>query len=278
MKILTTGGNGQLGWELQRYSEVTGYTREMLDITQPASIEKIFTLFQPDIVINAAAYTAVDKAETETDLAFKINRDGAENLAKACNRIDVPLVHISTDYIFDGKKSTPYTEDHMPYPLGVYGKSKWDGEERVRMHCPKHIILRVSGVFSQHGHNFVKTILRIAREREGFRIVADQIICPTPAADIATAILDMVKQPLKYGTYHYCSNEPTTWYDFTKAIVAYAGLKKEIQPITTADYPLPAQRPHYSVLDTHKMYAQYGIQTKSWRSGLSEVIKNVQAA
>jgi dTDP-4-dehydrorhamnose reductase len=278
--LLVTGGNGQLAWDLHQLAvdnavNLVAYPREILDITNPDSINTVFEQCQPDVVINTAAYTAVDKAEQEIEQAFRINRDGAASIAEACVAANIPLVHLSTDYIFDGQKSTAYCEDDLPNPLSVYGKSKWEGEVAIRERCPQHIILRVSGVFGQHGHNFVKTILRLARERDSLRIVADQTTCPTPATDIAAAILSLVKQPLKFGTYHYCSSESMTWYQFAKTIIAMAGLKTEVQPITTADYPLPAKRPPYSALDTHKIQTHYGIQPQSSKPGLLEVIKNV---
>ncbi len=278
--LLVTGGNGQLAWDLQQLAaeqsvNLVAYPREILDITSSDSIRTVFEQCQPDIVINTAAYTAVDKAEQEIEQAFRINRDGTARIAEACALANIPLIHISTDYIFDGQKNIAYLEDDLPNPLGVYGQSKWEGEVAVREHCPRHIILRVSGVFGRHGHNFVKTILRLARERDVLRIVADQTTCPTSAADIAAAILSLVKQPLQFGTYHYCSNEATTWYQFAKTIIEMAGLKTDVQPITTADYPLPAKRPPHSVLDTYKIQTHYDIQPHSWRTGLLEVIKNV---
>jgi dTDP-4-dehydrorhamnose reductase len=290
--LLITGGNGQLAWDLQRFVtdntiNLIACSRETLDITDPVLIQQAFKQFQPDMIINTAAYTAVDKAEQETELAFRINRDGAANLARACSDAQIPLIHLSTDYVFDGQKTTPYQENDQVNPLGIYGQSKWEGEEAVRQYCPQHIILRVSGVFGRHGHNFVKTILRVAGEREILRIVADQITCPTPAADIAATIIILAKQlyskqkekPL-FGTYHYCSNAPTTWHHFAETIIEMASSLyplqvKEIQPISTAEYPTAAKRPPYCVLDTQKIHTQFGIQPCSWRQELLEVIKHV---
>jgi dTDP-4-dehydrorhamnose reductase len=280
--LLITGGNGQVAWDLQQLAidktiKLVACSRAALDITNPASINQAFEQFRPDIVINTAAYTAVDKAEQETEQTFRINRDGAANLARACSTATVPLIHLSTDYIFDGKKTTLYQEDDQPAPLGVYGQSKWEGEEAVREHCPQHIILRVSGVFGRHGNNFVKTILRLAGERESLRIVADQTTCPTPAADIAETIIMLVKV-INYGlfgTYHYCSDEPTTWHHFAETIIKMAELKTEIQPISTAEYPTAAKRPPYCVLDTQKIRAQFGIQPRSWRKGLLDMINEI---
>ena len=289
--LLITGGSGQVAWDLKQFAadktiKLVACSRDELDITNPDSINQAFAQFKPDIIINTAAYTAVDKAEQETAPAFLVNRDGAANLARACSERVIPLVHLSTDYVFDGKKEKPYQENDKSVPLGVYGQSKWEGEEAVRENCPQHIILRVSGVFGRHGNNFVKTILRLAGERETLRVVADQTTCPTPAADIAETIIIIAKQLVHshdglWGTYHYCSNEPTTWHHFAETIIEMAKpfhtlQVKDIQPISTAEYPTAAQRPPYCVLNTQKIHTQFGIQPRSWRLGLLEVIKHVK--
>jgi dTDP-4-dehydrorhamnose reductase len=292
IKLLVTGGNGQLGWELAQRSsaqyEIHALTRAQLDITDRQQVAAIITELQPDIVINTAAYTAVDKAEQESEQAFAINHKGAEIIAEACAQANRPLLHLSTDYVFNGEQREPYHETDMISPINKYGASKWAGEIAVRGLWDQHIILRVSGVFSVHGHNFVKTILRLAQERETLRIVADQIICPTPAADIAETILVICKNIQHenssaksiWGTYHYCSSEPTTWHQFAEAIIALAAPQKklavkEIIPITTAEFPLPAKRPAYSVLDCRKIQKYFDIETRSWRKGLEEVVKRL---
>lgn len=287
MQLLITGGNGQVGWELAQCAAPPEYTihaltRAQLDITNPQQVDVAIAEYKPDVVINTAAYTAVDKAEQEIEQAFAINRDGAKVLAEACTKAQLPLIHLSTDYVFDGKQQQPYREQDAVAPINQYGASKWAGEEAVRAACEQHIILRVSGVFSSHGNNFVKTILRLAQERETLRIVADQTICPTPAADIAQVILMISKQIINnkkiWGTYHYCSAEPTSWHYFAENIVSlakqYKPLKvQEIQAITTEEFPTPAQRPRYSVLDCSKLQKNFNIPQRPWHAGLAEVIK-----
>ncbi|HZW70843.1 MAG TPA: dTDP-4-dehydrorhamnose reductase [Hanamia sp.] len=271
MKLLITGGNGQVAWEIIRFAVAQNYVvlappHQELDITNTQQVNTAIAQFKPQFVINTAAYTQVDKAETEIDRAYAVNRDGAGILACACKETQIPLLHLSTDYVFDGKQKKPYHENDPVAPLNVYGLSKWEGEEAVRKHCPQHIILRVSSVFGVHGHNFVKIILRLAKEKDSLRIVADQITCPTPAAAIAQTVLKIISAP-QWGTYHYCGDEVVSWYDFARAIV-----HKEIMPITTAEYPTPARRPAYSVLDCHKLLTTFGIEQPSWRQELREVL------
>lgn len=267
--LLITGANGQLAKALQQNKlaqawQITACPRAEMDITEPASIDTALTKFNPSIIINTAAYTAVDKAEQETEICLRTNYSGTKYLAMACHKQKIPLIHLSTDYIFDGKKNGPYQENDASNPLNFYGKSKWLGEEAVREYCEQHIILRVSGVFSEHGNNFFKTILRLACEKKELRIVADQITCPTYAGDIATAIFILLKKKLHWGTYHYCSTPAVSWHEFANAIVQNAKQKQpilaqKITAITTAEYPTPAKRPAYSVLDCSKIRDHYGI-------------------
>lgn len=289
MKILVSGGNGQIGWELAQKNSiqdiVIALTHTQLDITDPAQINKALLDLTPDIFINAAAYTAVDKAEQEPAQAFAINRDGPAVLAQACASANVPLFHLSTDYVFSGAQQQPYREDDPTNPINIYGESKLAGEKAIRENWHKHCILRVSGIFSAHGHNFVKTILRLAQEKETLRIVADQIICPTPASDIVETILHICREltsnpQAEWGTYHYCSNEPTDWYHFAEAILAVA---TDYQPLavkqfiatTTANYPTPAKRPAYSVLDCSKLQSRFGIEPRTWRENLAPIIRQL---
>lgn len=288
MKLLITGGNGQLGWEFTQLPltdfEITALSHTEFDINNASQIKKQLAIHQPNIVINTAAYTAVDKAEQEIDLAFKINRDGAHLLAQACAAQHLPLIHLSTDYVFDGKQHRPYKETDPTTPLNIYGASKLAGEIDVRKYCDQHIILRVSGVFGMHGNNFVKTILRTAQEKEALRIVADQTICPTPATAIAETIITICKKIITennlWGTYHYCSDEPTNWHQFAEAIIAltekYKSLTvKKLIPIPSAEYKSPARRPAYSVLDCNKLQKNFGITPCSWQLGLTEVIDKI---
>ncbi len=290
MKILITGAGGQLGQTLsERLAEVhdtLAFDRQGFDITNLSLIDNIIKETQPDCVINTAAYTAVDKAEDERLLALKINRDGPENLAKICEKYDIPLIHISTDYVFDGEKTSPYTEDDVTNPINVYGESKCLGEEAVRENCRKHIILRVSWVFGVHGHNFVKTIQRLSRELATLNIVSDQQGCPTSTENISTVLLSItekIKSPGfdSWGTYHYCDTPESNWFEFAKAIVAetqvYETLAiKQLGSKLTVDYPTPAKRPKNSRMNCQKLETQLGIARCSWAKALKQMIKELE--
>lgn len=289
MKLLITGGKGQLGSDFTRIARAAGHEVIALgqadgNITDSAHISQAIKQAAPDIVINAAAYTAVDKAETEVDLAYAVNRDGAANVANACAQLNIPVIHISTDYVFDGEKPIPYTEDDQSNPLGIYGKSKWEGEEAVRAATDKHLIVRIAWVFGVFGHNFVKTMQRLAREREELSVVSDQTGGPTPTRALSKALLSMAEQALQqngpWGTYHYCGQYATCWHGFAQAIVEetslYESLKvKKVKPITTADYPTPAKRPKNSVLECDKILRDYKIEQPDWRFELNAVIKEL---
>lgn len=281
--ILITGGHGQLASALQYHPQAFAFSlivlsREQLDITDAASVKKALETYQPDIVINTAAYTAVDKAEIESEQAMLINHYGARELAIACTRKNIPLIHFSTDYIFDGNQLAPYTEESTATPLSVYGESKWLGEQAIREHCPQHIILRVSGVFSEYGNNFVKTIFRLAHEHAELKIVADQISCPTYANDIAEAIYKILSvDEISYGTYHFCSHEPMSWHQFAVSIVAEAETlapvkTQKILPITAAEYGAAAKRPAYSVLNCDKIHFTYGIEQPGTQKAIQTIL------
>ena len=288
MRIIVIGAQGQVGWELTRRAvalghDVLAWDVAELDITDAAAVDRELAASGVDVVINAAAYTAVDKAEQEPALAFAVNRDGPAHLAAACARFNIPLLHISTDYVYDGAKIDPYVEDDPTTPLGVYGASKLAGDEAVGRLLPRHLILRVSWVFGIHGHNFVKTILRLAREREELRVVADQYGCPTFAGDIADTLLELAGHIAEidareaWGVYHYCGEPATTWHGFASAIVELARAReslpvKTVTAITTADYPTPAARPVNSVLDCAKLADRYGIRPRPWRAGLEAML------
>lgn len=296
MKVVVTGANGQLGWSLAQRAgeyEILAFDHDGLDITDAAAVQHTLENSGADVVINAAAYTAVDKAEQEPELAFAVNCQGPRHLASACADLQIPLLHVSTDYVFDGTKRGAYRENDPAAPLGVYGRSKWEGEEAVRQALAAHIILRVSWVFSEHGHNFVKTMLRLAGQREQLKVVADQQGCPTYAGDIATVLLTLaervvLQQPVLakegdtlsslWGTYHYCSTPPTTWHGFAQTIVALARAYEplrvtEIMPISTQEYPTPAARPLNSVLDCTLLRARFGIEPNSWQTALGVMLK-----
>ena len=288
MNVLITGVQGQVGKELSLIATEKGFNvlaagRADLDITQFKNVENYINKIQPDIVINAAAHTAVDKAEDEQELALSINRDGAKNIAQACSKQNIPLLHISTDYVFDGSKVEAYNENDDVSPLGVYGTSKWQGEEAIRQNLTQHIILRVAWVFGAQGNNFVKTMLRLGQDRDELNVVADQFGGPSPAKNIAQTLITLVEQyqrnkSLDWGTYHYCGSEKTTWYDFSVEIFEQAfalgilNKKIKVNPITTAEYPTTAKRPSNSMLDCSKLEATFGITMPKWKEALKQVL------
>jgi len=294
-RIMILGAGGQLGKELCALAancelatnfEVAAYDRQALDITDADAVLRAVKKERPDCVINAAAYTAVDKAESDADNAFLINETGAKNIALACAAENTRLIHISTDYVFNGQKDSPYNEKDEADPQSVYGLSKYKGELAVREVLPQHIILRISWVFGLYGHNFVKSILRLAGERDALSIVADQLGCPSSTVNIANVILQIVPQlceetfkEKKFGTYHYCDAPETTWFGFASAIVEsarVAGEKmkvKQIIPIMTHEYPTPAKRPVNSRLDTALIEKNFGIKRTEWRPELDVMIK-----
>lgn len=267
-KLLITGASGQMGHALlhhedHRFFNCIPCSHQDLDITNPSSIRYAFEKYSPDMVINTAAYTAVDKAESEQDAANATNHLGTLYLAQQCNEADLPLIHLSTDYVFNGSQTIPYKESDMTQPINVYGTSKLLGEEAIRKYHAKHIILRVSGIFSAYGANFYNTMQRLEHAKKTIRVVADQFTCPTYAGDIAHAILSIARQPQHYGTYHFCSTPATSWHHFAEMI-----LQRELTAINTAEYPTAAKRPAYSVLDCQKIYDTYGIQQPSWKHAI----------
>jgi dTDP-4-dehydrorhamnose reductase len=292
MKLLLVGSRGQLGWELLNATKECGLDCEGLDtpqvdITDREAVESTLGREEFSLIINAAAYTAVDKAESERDEAFAVNAEGPRYLALACEKRNIPLIHISTDYVFDGTKTTPYIESDVLCPVGVYGESKAAGEESVREALETHIILRTSWLYSSHGNNFVKTILRLAGEREELKVVADQYGCPTYAADLAAAVLEIAKQinsgrSVQWGVYHYCGHGVTTWHEFARKICElgkkHASIRvKEIKAISTSEYPTPAKRPPYSALDCAKIERVFGIRTRPWQDSLAEMLSRMVA-
>ncbi len=290
MKIFITGSYGQVGTELTMLADRSGWQfravdRDHLDITDGDEVEAALSAFAPDAVINAAAYTAVDKAESDKKTAFSVNRDGPVNLARACENLGIPFVHYSTDYVFDGSKDGPYSEDDPVAPLGVYGESKLAGEQAVQQSCSRHLILRTSWVFSSHGNNFVKTMLRLGAEREVLGIVADQFGKPTSAAEIARVtfeLLSTIKGKEQWGIYHLAQPEVTNWCDFAQAVFTEAGSQGmplkigQVKAIATADYPTPARRPANSELDCSRLQSLFGISIRPWRESLADVIKELK--
>jgi dTDP-4-dehydrorhamnose reductase len=294
MKILVTGAQGQVGHELIRQGAALGLEmiatdREELDITDRDAVIAMMEAQHPDCVINAAAYTAVDKAEEEQELAYAINRDGPANLAQGCSEAGIPLLHISTDYLFDGAKSGPYREEDPPNPASVYGKSKLAGDQAVEQTLEQHLTLRVAWVFGAHGHNFARTMLRLAGERDELRVVADQHGAPTWAGDIATALLTIGQrhhkgETIPWGTYHYIGQPATTWHGFATAVcekaLALSMIERmpKVTPITTADFPTPAPRPANSVLACDKITQRLAISQPDWRIGLQHVLEEWKQA
>ena len=289
MKLLLLGGNGQVGRELRRsllpLGELVVATRDgvdadvIADFGAPISLAALIAQTAPDVVVNAAAYTAVDKAETDAEAAFRINAEAPAAIAQACVDSGALLVHYSTDYVFDGSATRPYREDDVTAPLGVYGASKLAGEQAIRVSGVRHAILRTAWVYAAHGKNFLLTMLRLANERDELRVVADQIGAPTPAAWIADATAEIIRRGVvASGTWHLVADGETSWHGFAEAIVddAHAlGLiarKPRVVAIPTADYPTPAKRPAYSVLDTTRLQNDFGIAPPNWRDGLRRTL------
>lgn len=286
-RLLITGSQGQVGRELVARGETAGFevialARNDLNISDASAVAHAIADATPDIVINAAAYTAVDRAESEPEIAHAVNAAGPGHIARACGNARIPVFHISTDYVFDGMGTRPYREDDPVAPQGVYGASKAAGEEAVRKAAERHLILRTSWVFSVHGNNFVKTMLRLAGEREQLSVVNDQHGCPTAAGDIATTLLTLAARSLTnpdgfpWGTFHFCNSSETTWHGFASAIVEGAsqrgGRRVPVRGISTAEYPTPTRRPAYSVLDRQKIGQAFGITPRPWSHALEEVL------
>jgi dTDP-4-dehydrorhamnose reductase len=286
--ILLIGSTGQVGQELSKtlnpLGKIITLTRQQLDLTQPDTIKETITSLKPDVIVNASAYTAVDKAETDVETAMTVNAVAPKMMAQAAKEIAAQLLHISTDYVFDGKNNTPYLEENQTNPLGIYGKSKLLGEQGIIESCDRYMILRTAWVYGAKGHgNFVKTMLRLGAEREELKVVADQIGSPTWSYDIAEAIANLLNSSVSSGIYHFTSSGVASWYDFAVAIFEEAAkigfpLKiKQVLPITTADYPTPAQRPNYSVLSKDKYTQAVGITPPYWRESLRKMLAELQA-
>ena len=294
MRILVCGAGGQVGHELvdraKQYGlEALGMTRDQLDITNAAQVADLVSRAKPGIIINAAAYTHVDNAETHSDQAYAVNRDGAARLAEAARQASIPLLHISTDYVFSGEAQTPYCETDEVAPTGAYGASKLAGEAAIESAMDQHLILRTSWVYGTHGHNFVKTMLRLGAQRDSLSVVADQFGCPTRAGSIADVLLHLAQRyerdgTLAWGLYHYTGRSSCTWFDFAVEVFRQAEAKgmlpkqPQVSPITTAQYPTPARRPAWSVLDCSKFETTFGIETLDWHDELSVVLDGLAAS
>lgn len=293
MTVLVFGGNGQLGQELLRalapLGEVVATTRsgqladgspcEVADFNAPDALAAVLDRIQPTVVVNAAAYTAVDRAEGERDAAWRANAEAPGVIARWCAAAGVPLVHYSTDYVFDGQGSRPYREDDATAPLGVYGESKLAGEDAVRAAGGRHMIFRTAWVYASHSANFLRTMLRVGAERDVLRVVADQVGTPTPAALIADVTAQALQHPgALSGTWHLTAAGETSWHGFAEAIFAEAvaagklARAPTVEAITTAEYPTPAKRPAYSHLDVARIQSDFGVVLPSWQDGLKRVI------
>lgn len=290
MKILVLGSKGQLGQCLNDQLAITEHdvvytSRGQIDIANFEVTNTQILKIAPDIVINATAYTAVDKAEEEDQTAYYINHLAVANISSICNQLDCWLIHVSTDYVFNGNSEVPYKEDNPTNPQGVYGVSKLKGEEAIKASGCKYMIIRTAWVYSEYGNNFLKTMLRLGSDRDELSIVGDQIGCPTYAQDIAKSIVSILScldlKDSSSGTYHYCGDEPCSWYEFARVIFLEAevqGLKTPnyIKSITTADHPTPAIRPAYSVLDCSKIESCFDVTRSNWRDGIKTVIPRLQ--
>jgi len=281
MVVLVTGSSGQLGQSLQfiapNYPQIDFVfcDSKTLDITNLENCETIFSRYKPAFCINAAAYTAVDKAESETEKAFAINVTGAKNLAEVSKKFDTVLLHISTDFVFDGNKKTPYLEQDLPNPTGVYGQTKLDGEKAIQQVWEKHFIVRTSWVYSQFGNNFMKTMLRLASERDTISVVNDQIGSPTNAVDLAEILVKIIltdNQQLttdNFGIYNFSNEGQCSWYDFAKKIFEINNISINLLPIPTTSFPTPAKRPSFSVLDKRKIKTAFGIEINNWAQSIN---------
>jgi len=296
-RILLSGANGQLGWELNHtlspQYEVHAFERSKLDLTDSKQIRQRISEIKPDIIINASAYTAVDSAEQEPELAFAVNAEAPAILAEEAARIDAALIHYSTDYVFDGSGTQAWREEDAPAPLNVYGESKLAGEQAIKASGVAHLIFRTSWVYGAHGHNFVKTILRLAIEKDEMNIIDDQIGAPTSASFIANAttqilerLMDSSKEKIasKSGTYHLCCRGETSWHGFASEIVrlakqnSYQLAVEEIHPIPTSAYPTPAERPRNSRLDCTRLKKVFGLELESWQTALAHELPLISAS
>ncbi|REG89321.1 dTDP-4-dehydrorhamnose reductase [Winogradskyella sediminis] len=282
IRVLVTAKNGQLGQCFQNLApqyadiEFVFKTSSELDITNKAKIEGAFGSHSFDYCINCAAYTAVDKAEEAIELADKVNHIGAKLLAESCKKFNVTLIHVSTDFVFDGKATVPYLEGDITNPLGVYGKTKLKGEQAILKTLKHYFIIRTSWLYSEYGNNFLKTMLRLAEQRDELGVVGDQVGGPTYAKDLAEAILQIIElKTTHYGIYHYSNEGEISWYEFAKEIFRLSGSSVKLNKIETKDYPTPAIRPKYSILNTDKISRLLSIKIPNWKVSLEKVYSNL---
>jgi len=289
-QVLLTGADGQLGREIRQLAshfpdfQISATTREELDITDASAVETYFRNHRPDFCINAAAYTAVDRAESEEQQARSVNVNGVRLMAVACRNANVPLLHYSTDYVYHTNNNRPYREEDITTPRGIYAETKLEGEDMARNQHEKTIILRTSWVYSPYGKNFLNTMLRLGRERDHLRIVFDQIGTPTYARDLARCSLHILQTLQKnrsapsryYGVFNYSNEGVCSWYDFALAIFEMAGIECTVDPIESKEYPTPAQRPHFSVLNKQRVKETFGLKIPHWRERLRACLERMQ--
>lgn len=287
--ILITGANGQVGSELKALAKSYPQfnfiftTREELSIENTKALENLLSRNNPEYLINTAAYTAVDKAESEKEKVFLINAEAVSAMASICKKYNTQFIHISTDYVFDGNGTTPYSEDSFTNPTGVYGSSKLLGEQQAFTVNPHSLIIRTSWVYSRYGNNFVKTMLRLMNEKKEINVVNDQFGSPTYAADLAETLVFMIFSCKKQienspGIYHYCNKGIISWYEFALAIKELSGFSCRINPITTSEYPTPARRPAYSALNTSRIEKNFGVSIKDWKISLAKCLQQIKNA
>lgn len=284
MRVLVTGTDGQVGGELMALSitgcELIAVDRGVMDLADALSIKCAFADICPDLVVNCAAYTAVDLAEEQEEIAFAVNAEGPNVLAQLCAKANIPIIHLSTDYVFDGTKTDAYVPDDPVHPVCVYGVSKEAGECAVRENCPQHLILRTAWVFSARGKNFVKTMLDVGKKSDHLRVVMDQVGSPTSAKDVAQAIVVVIEsirdREIPWGTYHFCNAGTATWYAFAEAIFEIVegswGHRPKVLPISARDYPTPALRPLNSVLNTTAFAKAFNLTPRPWRDALTDTL------
>lgn len=285
-RVMVTGAGGMTGSEVSERARAAGWevcalSHAELDVTDSFAVREVFRQFRPDVAINAAAYTAVDHAESEPDVAAAINTEGPRNVACAAEELRIPIVHISTDYVFDGRARSPYMPEAAPNPLNIYGKTKLGGEDAVRSETEDYVVVRTSWVFSHRGSNFVRSMLRLAAERDELRVVNDQVGRPTAAGDLADALLvvadRLVENRKLQGTYHFANAGETSWFAFAQAIFAddarpRAVAPPQLVPIQTREFPTEAQRPAYSVLDSSSFSSAFGVVPRPWREALHDTL------
>ncbi|MGQ9843955.1 MAG: dTDP-4-dehydrorhamnose reductase [Spirochaetota bacterium] len=285
MNILVTGSQGQLGSEIKNLAKTSTQNNnyiftdiDELDISKNDAVNDFVAVHKVECIVNCAAYTAVDRAETDTNHAYLVNQHAVKNLVSAVKKYGIKLIHISTDFVFDGSKTTPYTEEDIPNPLSIYGKSKLAGEQEILTQTVDALIIRISWLYSVYGNNFVKTIIRHAKEKGVLNVVYDQVGTPTYARDVAKAIVHILTMPCNIvgqRLYHYSNEGVASWYDFAQAIVEFCSIPCTINPILSNDYKTPAKRPHYSVLDKTKIKKDFDLAIPYWRNSLHDMIQSL---